>query len=576
MSKDDKKLLFSQVKKQNEDLTAQLNVKGKLLTDCYNDLKAKIDRVKQLEIDLKSTIEHVELLQKSREDVRSALKFANEHIETLKKSKEEIRSAGAANLKKLNILEGMLGEDAFELNEGRKQNLIEKEKNIKNVKKLTEEIESLEEEIKLLRVETITVYDEKLKKVRLEMFDGYKPHTPLEKELFNLLQAVSSLKNDSTMLNQYVSAMEISDLALKATKTENDQLKMEVEQLNQQDMSKKLEIEKLREENISQKQQIETLEQENASLKLSLLSAKAEAEKKRDDKKEDEEDGALMVSSPPLVEIPSAELLSEMGRTENLVLECENTIKKLRSEVLARINSDLFKEISNKQTVIYLTKLRTYMINELGKLDEIRVKQQTEFEQLFRNADLELKSFQAECNLSARKLEKKLKERVKVDINQFSTKLLAGLIKDALKEEIASHTEHMNNALLAEREDFKRELEHVKFVYKRELENLKEEMSNSYGKTLIDLTKIINRANSSIRKTNQIIQTPTEKQILKEVSQLEVFANRFLESENIQKDRIKFNEKFQITYEDWMGGTNLYSKIKYFNCSQYYRSTKVK
>jgi hypothetical protein len=557
MSKDDKKLLYSQVKKQNEDLTAQLNVRGKLLNDCVNDLKAKLELVKKLETDLVS---------------------AKEHIEMIKKSREEIRSAGASNLKKLNILEEMLGEDAHQLNEERKQNLIDKEKNIKNLKKLTEKIESLEEENKLLRVETITVYDENLKKVRLEMFDEYgflKPHTPLEKELFNLLQAVSSLKNDSTMLNQYVSAMEISDLALKVTKTENDQLKMEVEQLNQQDISKKLEIEKLKEENISQKLQIEKLEQENASLKLSQLSAKAEAEKKRDDKKEDEEDGALMVSSPPLVEIPSAELLSEMGRTENLVLECENTIKKLRSEVLARINSDLFKEISNKQTVIYLTKLRTYMINELGKLDEIRVKQQTEFNQLFRNADLELKSFQAECNLSARKLEKKLKERVKVDINQFSTKLLAGLIKDALKEEIASHTEHMNKALLAEREDFKRELEHVKFVYKRELENLKEEMSNSYGKTLIDLTKINNRANSSIRK-NQIIQTPTEKQILKEVSQLEVFANRFLESENIQKDRIKFNEKFQITYEDWMGGTNLYSKIKYFNCSQYYRSTKVK
>jgi len=148
------------------------------------------------------------------------------------------------------------------------------------LKKITKKIESLEEENKLLRVDTITVYDEKMKKVRSEMSDWDKTYTPLEKELFNLLQAVSSVKNGSTMLTQYVSAIEISDLALKVTKTENDQLKMEVEQLNQQDMSKKLEIEKLKEENISQKLQIEKLEQENASLKLSLLIAKAEAEKK--------------------------------------------------------------------------------------------------------------------------------------------------------------------------------------------------------------------------------------------------------------------------------------------------------
>jgi hypothetical protein len=139
MSKEEKKVLFSQVKKQNEELTARLKEKSQLLTECYNDLKAKLDLVKRLEIDLNS---------------------AAEHIKILKESKEEMRHAGVANFNKLKILEEMLGEDAYNLNEERKQNLIDKEKNIEKVKKLTKEIESLEEENKLLRVGTITLAEQ--------------------------------------------------------------------------------------------------------------------------------------------------------------------------------------------------------------------------------------------------------------------------------------------------------------------------------------------------------------------------------------------------------------------------------
>jgi hypothetical protein len=624
MSKDNRKLLFSQIKKENEELTAQLNVKGKLLADCYNDLKAKLELVKKLEINLKS---------------------ATEYIETLSKSKEEIRLAGESDFKKVKILEELLGEDARKLREEKNKNLTDKEtnkENIKAVKKLTEQVQSLqsdnallmienrgireekriikqltekiesleeenkllgvetktnlalkkqidflEQENKLLKVDTHTRYDEDIAKIKDLMYKRSwdEDNTPLESEMFRLLFAISSLKTPKTKeLDELIVAFESlleernqialgNDQIRKEAETQKLAFELEIGQLKENIELKKSENNSLREENT-------LLKKENASLKLSQLVIKAEAEKKHDDEKKDDEGDASIVSSPrlyeKLAEIPSEELLSEIERTDNLVLDCEETIKKLRSEVLARVNSDLFKQISDKQTVIYLVKLRTHIVNELGKLDEIRVKQQNEFDQLFRTADLELKSFQAECNLSSGKLEKKLKERVKVDLGNFSTKLLTSLIKDALKEEIEGHRQHLNKELLADREHFRKEIENVKLIYKQQLESAKEEMSNSYGRTITNLTKINNKANSSMRKTETLLQTSQTGQILKEVSQLEKFAQNFLKSEGVPINKVNFNSRFQIPFEEWMRNTDFYSRVKWFNYTQYCRSVEVK
>jgi hypothetical protein len=173
MSKEDKKVLFSQVKKQNEELTAQLKVKSQLLTDCYNDLKAKLDLVKRLEIDLNTAAEHIKLL---------------------KESKEEMRHAGLANVKKLKILEELLGEDAHQLNEARKQNLIDQEKNIEKVKKLTKEIESLEENNKKLIVRTNTLAEQnKTLKAQLEAQEAAEKTSQLK---IKALQCAAATDNE--------------------------------------------------------------------------------------------------------------------------------------------------------------------------------------------------------------------------------------------------------------------------------------------------------------------------------------------------------------------------------------------